>query len=99
MTSSAGKMFGNLGFPYINFMGVPVVYDEYCPAQTLYMLNSETIQLWVDPQINFKMTELVKPANMDAKIGQVLWSGELICTEPRANAKITGITSADVSTP
>lgn len=92
--NNAGKMFGNLGFPFINFMGVPVVYDEYCPAGDLYMLNSETIQLWSDPVINFKPSELVKPANMDAKIGQIFWSGELICTEPRANYHLKGITGA-----
>lgn len=97
--NNAGKMFANLGFPFVNFMGVPVVYDEYAPTGTLYGLNSETVQLWSDPQINFKMTELVKPANMDAKIGQILWTGELICTEPRANFKIEGITGADTTTP
>lgn len=97
--NNAGKMFANLGFPFINFMGVPVVYDEYCPTGTVYMLNSETVQLWSDPVINFKPTELVKPANMDAKVGQILWTGELICTEPRANAKLTGITGADTTTP
>lgn len=98
-TNNAAKMFANLGFPYINFMGVPVVYDEYCPTAELYMLNSETVQLWSDPVINFKPTELVKPANMDAKIGQILWSGELICTEPRANVHFKGITGADLTTP
>lgn len=89
--NDAGKMFANLGFPYINFMGVPVVYDEYCPANDLYMLNSETIQLWTDPDINFKPSELVKPPNMDAKIGQIFWSGELICTQPRANVHLKGV--------
>lgn len=67
LTSAASKMFGNLGFPVINFMGVPVVYDEYCPTDTLYMINSETVQLWSDPVINMKPSELVKPPNMDAK--------------------------------
>lgn len=97
--NNAGKMFANLGFPMINFMGVPVVYDEYCPTGVAYMLNSETVQLWSDPVVNMKPTELVKPANMDALIGQILWTGELICTEPRANWKLTGITGADTTTP
>ncbi|MBB6731890.1 phage major capsid protein [Cohnella zeiphila] len=92
--NDAGKMFGNLGFPFINFMGVPVVYDEYCPTGDLYMLNSDTIQLWTDPVINFKPSELVKPPNMDAKIGQIFWSGELVCTQPRANVHLKGITGA-----
>lgn len=91
-TNNAGRMFGNLGFPMINFMGVPIVYDEYCPTGDLYLLNSDTVQLWSDPVINMKPSELVKPPNMDALIGQIFWSGELICTEPRANYHFTGIT-------
>lgn len=90
--TNAGKMFANAGFPFVNFMGVPVVYDEYCPTGDLYMLNSETVQLWSDPVINMKPSELVKPANMDALVGQIFWSGELICTEPRANYHFKGIT-------
>ena len=90
--NNAGKMFGNLGFPYINIFGVPLVYDEYCPSNELYMLNSETIKMWVKPGMNFKATEVVKPADMDAYIGQILFFGELICTEPRANGHMKGIT-------
>lgn len=91
--NNAGKMFANMGFPFINVFGVPLVYDEYCPAADLYMLNSETIQFWNKPGMFAKPTELVKPANMDAKIGQLLTFGELICEEPRANVHLKGITA------
>lgn len=87
-----GQEFANLGFTQVSFMGVPVVYDEYCPANTMYMLNSNTLQLHVKPGKDFKPTEMVKPANMDAKVGQILWAGELICTEPRANGKLENLT-------
>lgn len=87
-----GQEFANLGFTQVSFMGVPVVYDEYCPANTMYMLNSNTLQLYVKPGKDFKPTEMVKPANMDAKVGQILWAGELICSEPRANGKIENLT-------
>lgn len=86
-----GQEFANLGFVQLSFMGVPVVYDEYCPANTMYFLNSGTTQLWTMPGLDFKPTELVKPANQDAKVGQILYGGELICTEPRANGKIENI--------
>jgi len=92
VTSNATKMIGALGFPVIEFMGVPVVYDEYCPTGDLYMLNSETIQ-WYNKKFA-QPTEMVKPANMDAKIGQLLTYGELVCTEPRANVHLKGITGA-----
>lgn len=86
-----GQEFANLGFVQLSFMGVPVVYDEYCPPNTMYFLNSNTINLWVKPGLNFKPTEMVKPPNQDARVGQILWAGELICTEPRANGKIENI--------
>lgn len=87
-----GQEFANLGFTQISFMGVPVVYDEYCPANTMYFLNSKSLQLWTKPGRDFKPSEMVKPPNMDARVGQIFWAGELICTEPRANGKIENLT-------
>lgn len=89
--NNAGKMFANLGFPYINLFGVPVVYDEYCPATELYMLNSDTIQFWNKPGMFAHPNEVVRPHNMDAYFGQLLTYGELVCTEPRANGHMKGI--------
>lgn len=93
-TGKLGKEFANLGFVQLSFMGIPVVYDEYAPANTMYFLNSDSIQLWTKPGLKFKPTELVKPSNQDAKVGQILYAGELICTEPRANGKIENIANA-----
>lgn len=87
-----GEEFANLGFTQVSFMGVPVVYDEYCPANTMYFLNSNTLQLYTKPGLDFKPSEMVKPPNMDAKVGQLFWAGELICSEPRANGKIENLT-------
>lgn len=87
------ELFANQSFAQLSFMGIPVVYDEYCPADEMYFLNSNTINLWTKPGMTFKPTEMVKPANMDAKIGQILFYGEIICTEPRSNAHLKGITA------
>jgi hypothetical protein len=86
-----GEEFANLGFNQISFMGIPVVYDEYCPPNTMYFLNSNTLQLYTKPGLDFKPSEMVKPPNMDAKVGQIFWAGELICSEPRANGKIENL--------
>jgi hypothetical protein len=87
-----GEEFANLGFNQISFMGIPVVYDEYCPANTMYFLNSSTLDLYTKPGLDFKPSEMVKPPNMDAKVGQIFWAGELICNQPRANGIITNLT-------
>lgn len=89
-----GQEFANLGFVQLSFMGVPVVYDEYCPENTMYFLNSDTIALHNKPGWDFRTTEIVKPANMMAKIGQLVWYGENVSTEPRANGRIEGLTYA-----
>lgn len=83
-----GQEFANLGFTQLSFMGVPVVYDEYCPADTMYFINSNTFQLWGKPGRIFQPSELVKPANQDAKIGQIFFAGEFVGVEPRANGRL-----------
>lgn len=82
------KEFANLGFNFLSFKGVPVVYDEYATADTMYFINSNTLQLWGKPGRIFQPSEMVKPADQDAKIGQIFFAGELVGTEPRRNGKL-----------
>lgn len=88
-----GEEFANLGFTSVSFQGIPVVYDEYCPVGTMYFINSNFLQFWVKPGRDFTPSEMVKPANMDAKVGQIFWAGELINTAPRKHAVLRGITA------
>lgn len=88
-----GEQFANAGFVSISFMGVPVVWDEYAPANTMYFLNSNTIQFWTKPGRKFTPTKLKEPINGDFKAGQILWAGELVNIEPRANGVLKAITA------
>jgi hypothetical protein len=88
-----GEQFANLGFASISFMGIPVVWDEYAPANTMYFINSNTMQFWTKPGRKFSSTKLKEVPNADYKVGQILWAGELICVEPRANGTLKGITA------
>ncbi|MET3699351.1 hypothetical protein ABID53_003734 [Bacillus oleivorans] len=83
-----GQEFANLGFTQLSFMGVPVVYDEFCPANTMYFINSNSIQLYGKPGRIFQPSEMVKPHNQDAKIGQIFFAGELVGNECRANGRL-----------
>jgi hypothetical protein len=82
------KEFANLGFNFISFKGVPVVYDEYATADTMYFINTNTFQLWGKPGRIFQPSEMVKPADKDMKAGQIFFAGELVGTEPRRNGKL-----------
>lgn len=87
------EAIANLGFAQLSFMGVPVVWDEYCPVNTMYFLNSNTMQFWTKPGRKFSPTNLKEVPNGDFKVGQILWAGELICAEPRKNGVLKGITA------
>ena len=87
------KEFANLGFNFLSFKGVPVVYDEYATADTMYFINSNSLQLWGKPGRIFQPSEMVKPADKDMKAGQIFFAGELVGTEPRRNGKLVLTTS------
>lgn len=79
-TPSLGtKNLGDAGFQTLEFKGVPVVWDEACPAETMYFLNTEHMKLVVHKDANFSTSDFVKPENQDALIAQILWMGNLIC--------------------
>ncbi|ALA68958.1 hypothetical protein GT50_01295 [Geobacillus stearothermophilus 10] len=80
--------FANLGFAQLSFMGIPVVYDEYCPAYTMYFINSNTFQLYGKPGRMFTTSEIVKIPDEDSKVGQIFFAGEFVGTEPRANGRL-----------
>lgn len=79
----------------IHFNGIPVVADRFCPKGTMYLLTSE----------NFKIHQLCDWQWLEAEDGKILKQvsgkpvyqatlvkyAELICENPAAQAKISGI--------
>jgi hypothetical protein len=81
----------DLGFETIAHKTAEVIMDLDCPAQTIYMLNSDRLEFvqhadsWVTP------TDFVRPANQDAKVALVLSMGELITDSRRSHAYATSV--------
>ena len=79
----------------LSFNGIPVVADRFCPKGTMYLLTSE----------NFKIHQLCDWQWLEAEDGKILKQvsgkpiyqatlvkyAELICENPAAQAKISGI--------
>ncbi len=93
---------GNAGFTGIMFRGMPIVLDDKCTAGNLYMLNEAYLDLYEmapDPafvsgtQEGFGWTGWKKPTNQDVIVGQLLWYGQLVGTEPRKSSRRVSITS------
>jgi hypothetical protein len=93
---------GNAGFTGLMFRGMPIISDDKCPTGNLFMLNENYLDMYemsADPNFvqgtkeGFAWTGWKKPTNQDVIVGQILWYGQLVGTQPRKHARRTGITS------
>ena len=86
------------GFKAISFHGIPVVADRFCPAGTMYLLNTD----------DFKIHQLCDWKWLEGEDGKILKQvpgkpvytatlvkyAELMCERPNAQGMITGIDEA-----
>lgn len=91
--SADQKKLGDAGFQSLGFKGRPMVWDELCPTNTVYFLNTKHMKLVVHSEANFKTTPFVKPENQDAKVAQILFMGNLTCDRRKSFAKMYNVTS------
>jgi hypothetical protein len=84
---------GDASFRDLMFKNTPVRYDNQCTSGVMYFLNSDVMELSVDPDTDFILTEWVKPSNQDSKTAQLLFAGELVIKNRRKLGKLTAITA------
>lgn len=86
------------GFKALSYNGIPIVVDRFCPAGTMYLLNTE----------DFKICQLCDWQWLEAEDGKILKQvagkpvytatlvkyAELICQRPCGQGMISGITEA-----
>lgn len=65
------------GFNVIQYRGVPIVADEKCPANEMYVLNTNFLKLYVHPDDDFEFSGFVKPGNQLVRVGQITFSGQI----------------------
>lgn len=68
------------GFSVLQYRGVPIVADEYCPDYKLYVLNTKYLKLYThsrSSQKGFRFTGFKEPTNQLARVGQLSWKGQL----------------------
>jgi hypothetical protein len=81
------------GFNNLMFNGVPCFWDSHCTSANLFILNEAYLNLFYHPDANFSFTGFDKPVNQDAKIGQVLWQGNLCSSNNRRLGRFSAITA------
>lgn len=86
----------NVGFTNDNlvFRNAPLMWDEYCQSGYLYFLNTEFMKLCVHTERDMKPTDWKVPPGQDAKVAQIYWAGNMVCSNCRHLGKQTGITNS-----
>lgn len=74
--SNNGKRMFDLGFRGVSHDGIPMLYDEDCPVDKAYFLNSKFLRLHILRHVNMKIKQLVAPWNVDALGRRVVWQGQ-----------------------
>jgi hypothetical protein len=75
--------------------GVPIYPDPYCPEGTLYLLNTNYLNLYIHDQGSFVFTgfESTLPNWQIGYVGAVLMIAEMVSTKPKSMTKVTGYNS------
>lgn len=74
--SEISKGMVDLGFGGIGHDNIPIVYDEDCPVNKAYFINSKYLRLHMLKGVNMKVKDLNAPWDTDAIGKRVVWQGQ-----------------------
>lgn len=74
--SGNGKRMYDLGFDGIKHNGITIMYDEDCPDNKAYFINSKYLRHHVLKGVNMKMQDLTAPWQIDGYGKRVVWQGQ-----------------------
>lgn len=75
LKSIKGSMV-DLGFAGIGHDNIPIVYDEDCPVNRAYFINSKYLRLHILKGVNMKVKNLSAPWTIDAIGRRLVWQGQ-----------------------
>lgn len=81
---------GDASFRALEYEGVPVVYDSFCPAGHMYFLNTKYIKLRVHEDADFARDTERLPVNMDASVYPIIFQGNFTVS----NRNLQGVVCA-----
>jgi len=71
-----GSSMVDLGFNGVAHDSVPMIYDEVCPVNKAYFINSKYLRLHILRGVNMKVKDLNSPWDMDAIGKRIQWQGQ-----------------------
>jgi len=70
----------NSGFTSVAYLSSDVIFDDACPENKMYFLNTDYIRLETAASRNFVPGEAKMSINQDALVTPMFWSGNLTCS-------------------
>jgi hypothetical protein len=71
-----GKRMMDLGFGGLSHQNIPMLYDEDCPVNKVYFINSKYLRLHMLKGVNMKVKNLAAPWDTDASGSRIVWQGQ-----------------------
>jgi hypothetical protein len=84
----------DLGIPNLQYMGIPMTWDNDCTTQTMYFIHIPSFTLFEKPDRAFNWGPKFRPNKQLADCMPALWYGALVNKNPRFSGKLTGRTAA-----
>ena len=78
-----------LGFDNIQYKGTPMVFDEDCPTNTMFMLNADYLKLVIGTGKDFAATPFHPVEGQDAQAADVFLFCNLVCSNRARQARIS----------
>lgn len=78
----------------LKFRKAALMWDEECQNGIMYFLNSQVMNFIVRSGREIEAKPFQTPINQDARVAQVLFMGQLTCSNCRHLGKLTGLTDA-----
>ena len=81
------------GFRSFRFNGMSVVVDQYCPANTIFLMNTDYIDAYVsdDPTFHYGFTGFKELPNSLDMAGQTIFGGNVVVSAPRLGAVLQNV--------
>lgn len=89
-TSGRNEAVANAGFSKLWWRDVPVISDKFCPAGTVYFLNTNYLYLRTHKRTNFLFDPFMKVANQRGRVAHIFHKTTLTTTNRRMHYKFTG---------
>lgn len=87
------EVLAQAGFTNLVFENIPLIRDDNMDDTEMFFLNENFLALAVSPRADFYLRPFEQPTNQDAFVTTLLWAGNLMCMNARAQGAFTALSA------